>query len=146
MARAALVSRLFVAHMVCYPMIFVAAAAAMSLSIISQGEALLQAAAITSPSTAVQRWLMAEVGVDVVEAASFEIIMRPVLGVLLAIFVIAHLASVPWALAARRAAFTNDWGGATVRRARLRWAVASLGTTGLVVVAGLVGWLVILLS
>ncbi|MBW2457921.1 MAG: hypothetical protein JRI68_25675 [Deltaproteobacteria bacterium] len=146
MARAALVSRLFVAHMVCYPMMSVAAAAGMSLSIIANDEALLQAGAITSPATAVQCWLMAEVGLDVVEAASLEIIMEPVLVVLLVVFVIVHAGSVPWALAARRAALTDDWGGATVRRARLRWAVASLGSTLLVVVAGLVGWLVILLS
>jgi len=145
-ARAALVSRLFVAHMVCYPMMFLAAAAGMSLSIIVNDEALLAAATTTEPTSGVQRWLINEVALDVVEAASFEIIMRPVVAVLLGVFVVAHVASVPWALAARRAALVDDWGSADVKRARLRWAVVSFGSTALVVVAGLVGWAIIVLS
>ncbi len=146
LGRAALVSRLFAAHMVSYPLMFVAAAAGMSLSIIASGEALLEAAGTGAPTSAVQRWLIAEVGLGVVEAASFEIIMRPLVVVLLVIVVISHGASVPWALAARRAALADDWGGVEVRRARLVWVVASLGVTALVVLAGAVGWVVIVLS
>ena len=146
LGRAALVSRLFAAHVVSYPLMFVAAAAGMSLSIIANDEALLQVVATMAPTTGIQRWLMAEVGLGMVEAASFEIIMRPVVVVMLAVFVISHAASVPWALAARRAALADDWGGAEIRRARLRWVVLSLGATVLVVLAGAVGWVIILTS
>jgi hypothetical protein len=146
LGRAALVSRLIATHLACYPMMFVAAAAGMSLSIIANEGALLQAAETTEPTGGIQGWLISEVGLGVVEAASFEIIMRPVLVVLLVVFLISHAASLPWALAARRAALTDDWGGVAVKRARLRWMGASLGSTALVVVAGAVGWLIILLS
>ncbi len=115
----------------------------MSLSIVLQKEALLAAGLANAPSTGAQRWLMAELGLAVGDAVAFEVIMRPLGLVLLAIFVLAHASSVPWGLAARRHAL-GELPSEAVRRARNLWIVATLGVTGALALAGLGGWLVIL--
>jgi hypothetical protein len=138
----AFVARFVVAHFACYPMMFWASVAGMSLGILLSKEALEAVAEQAAPEGAVQRWLVARVGLDAAEAASFEVVMTPVVVVLAVLFVVSHVASLPWALAARRAALGGD--AAAVERGRRLWLRASLGLTGLVVVAGAVGWAVIL--
>lgn len=145
-ARDAFIGRLLAGHFAAYPMTFAAAMAGMSLSIIAQEKKLLAVSVQLEPTSAAQRWLIDEVGLGVVEAASFEVIMLPLGWVLLVIFVVSHVASLPWALAGRRAAADPERRGASLDRARKRWLWASLGTTGAVVLAGAVGWAVILLA
>jgi hypothetical protein len=90
----------------------------------------------------VQRWLVSSAGLNAEEAAAFEIIMQPVSLVLLFLFVVTHVSSVPWALAAR--ALAKGAGDPDKVRARRRlWIVLSGGSTALVVLAGIVGWAVI---
>lgn len=143
--RHALIGRIAMAHFLCYPILFVAAASAMSLAIIWQKDAILLAAQTTLPRTGVQRWLIEEVALGPGDAAAFEVIMRPLTSVLGAIFVLAHATSVPWGLAARRAALGRGT-QAAVARARNLWIVSTLGVAGVVVCGGLVGWVVILLQ
>jgi hypothetical protein len=144
-ARSAFIGRLTGAHFLCYPLMFVGAAAGMSLAIVFQAGALMAAELTAEPETAFQRWLVGEVSLGPAEAAAFEVIMKPVAVALAVIFVLAHVAAVPWALAARRKAL-GEADAAAVRKARNTWIVASLGTTGVVVIAGIVGWAVILLT
>jgi hypothetical protein len=142
---AAFWGRLGAAHFACYPLLFVAAALGMSLTIVTQGDALTAVQGQLEPATRVQAWLIERVGLGVPEAASFEIIMRPLCYALGAIFVLGHAAALPWALAARRHVLgTAD--AAAVGRARRLWLIGSIGPTALVTLAGTVGWLVIFLA
>jgi hypothetical protein len=142
----AFVGRFVVAHFACYPMMFWASVAGMSLGIIASTRRLEAVADQIEPANAFQRWLVMRVGLDAAEAASFQIVMTPVAVVLAIIFVVSHVASIPWGLAARRAALYPALGKADVERARRIWLRTSLGVTGLVVLAGAVGWVVILLA
>lgn len=143
--RHALIGRIAMAHFICYPILFVAAAAGMSLAIILQKDAILLAAQTTLPRTTAQRWLVQEVALGPGDAAAFEVIMRPLGAVLAVIFVLAHLTSVPWGLAARRVALGRGT-PAALRRARNLWIVVTLGVTAVVVCGGVVGWVIILLE
>lgn len=145
LARSALIGRLLATHFLCYPLMFIGAAAGMSLSIVLQKQSLLAAGATRESESGFQRWLVGEVGLSIADAAVFERIIVPTSIVLAVIFVLAHVASVPWALAARRKVLGRA-DDAEVRRARNVWIIASLGGTGLVVLAGLVGWSIILFS
>jgi hypothetical protein len=143
--EAALWGRLAAAHFACYPLLFVAAALGMSLAIVTQGDALAAVQDQLEPASSLQRWLMVRVGLAAPEAASFEIIMRPLTYALAAIFVLGHAGALPWALAARRVAIgTGDEQG--VARGRRLWLFVALGSTGVVALVGLVGWLVIFLA
>ena len=145
LGRTALVGRLLSAHFLCYPLMFVGAAAGMSLAIVTQKEALYRDGLTQVPQSAFQHWLIERVSLGVGDAAVFERVITPVGWGLAVIFVLAHLAAVPWGLAARRQAL-GQAGPEIVRRARNLWILASLGPTGLLVVAGLVGWSIIFFS
>jgi hypothetical protein len=137
--------RLALAHLLTYPLLLWVAMATMSLSIVARRAALLAAEGQTEPEGAVQRWLVGRVGLGAAEAASFELIMAPVLVGLAAMAVVTHLAAVPWALAAGRHArgLADE---ASVRRAFRGWLLVSLVPAGVAVLAGLVGWAVIVLG
>ncbi len=146
-ARGALVGRLLVGHFACYPMMLAASVFAMSLSIVLQRDALvaLSNRADLALETYSQRWLVERVGLSVADAVSFELIMRPVMWLLLVIFVVTHAASLPWALAARRAALDEAAKPALARATRM-FLIAVGVTTGSVMVAGTVGWVIIFAS
>ena len=145
-ARSALIGRLVAGHFACYPMMVAASIATMSLSIIAQREALLRAELQRQPSTDFQRWVIEQVDLDVVEAVRFELIMSPIVWVLLLIFVATHIATVPWALAARAAVIDPPRGERRLARATRHFFIAGAGTTGLAVAAGVVGWVIIFTS
>jgi cytochrome b561 len=128
---------LLIAHFASYPMMFAAAVAGMSVSIVAQKTALMAVADQMEATTATQRWLSERIGLGVGDAAAFELIMTPMLVALLVIFVVSHAAALPWARAAR------DGPPEAEAKARRGYLVAAVGTTLLVVVAGLVGWVLI---
>ena len=144
--RDALIGRLVVGHLAAYPATFMAALAGMSLSIIAQKQALLSVAEQLEPANGVQRWLIDRVGLAVVEAASFEIIMRPITWLLLLILFVSHALSIPWALAGRRAALEPGSHDEALKRAQRRWLGATVGLSAVIVVVGVGGWAWILLS
>ena len=148
--RAALMGRLLAGHFACYPMMFAATAATMSLSIILQKERLLELGRVVdaAPGSGFQGWLVDKVGLAVSEAAIFEVIISPIVYLALIIFIATHVASVPWALAARRAALEpeDEDNRSALSRATTRFFIASAGTTGLFVVAGMIGWIIIFAS
>lgn len=129
-------------------MMLAASVFAMSLSIVFQRDDLLAVANRPDPGleSQTQRWLVERVGLGVADAISFELIMRPVMVVLLVIFVVTHLASVPWALAARRAALAGDAGKPALARATRHFLIIVGITTGTVLVAGTIGWVIIFTS
>lgn len=137
-----MVAPLLVGHFASYPLMFLAAASTMSLSIVWRGAALEAAQAVTAPRTGVERWLVAQVGLAPAEAATFVMVMEPVLGVLALIFVVSHLAAIPWARAAARAA-ADPAARLTARRAATRFVATAAGVTGLLVAAGIGGWIYI---
>lgn len=145
LGQTALVGRLVAAHLLGYPLLFVGAAAGMSLAIVGQKSTLLAAGLATEPANAAQRWLMQSVGLTAADAAVFDVVMRPTGAVLLVVFLLVHVTAVPWALAARRHALGQAEPDVVVRERR-RWIIASLGATGIVVVAGMVGWAIIVFS
>ena len=147
--RAAFWGRLLVAHLLCYPLLFTVAMAAISLAIIRYEQALLEAGTASGAASGVQRWLMREVGLSLADAARFEIILKPVGGALALLFVVLHVVSVPWALAAAREARARGTPEAELAQRRLRraqrwWLGSSLGLTALLVLGGLAGWVWIL--
>jgi hypothetical protein len=142
-ARRALIGRLLVGHFASYPMMFFCAASSMSLSIVARGDALEAALAVATPRTGIERWLVAKVGLAPPEAATFVMVMQPVLGVLAVVFVVSHLAAIPWARAAARAA-VDEAERAAERRGAKRFFATTASATGIVVAVGLVGWIYIL--
>ena len=72
--------------------------------------------------------------------------MSPIVWVLLLIFVATHIATVPWALAARAAVIDPPRGERRLARATRLFFIAGAGTTGLAVAAGVVGWVIIFTS
>jgi hypothetical protein len=148
-ARGAFWGRLLIAHLLCYPLLFALSLALISLTIIRYEQALLEAGAGSGAGSGLQRWLVREVGLSLADAARFEIILKP-LGLALALlFVVLHLISVPWALAAAREARARGTSEAELAQRRLRraqrwWLGSSLGLTGLLVLGGLAGWVWIL--
>jgi hypothetical protein len=144
--RAALWGRLLLAHVLSYPLLFVAAASALSLAIIRYQQALLEAGQIHEATSGLQRWLGHELGLSPGDAARFEIVMKPVglaLGILL---VVIHLSALPWAFASAREVRSRgmpegEAAARRLRRARRWWLVASLGPTSLLVLGGLGGWI-----
>jgi hypothetical protein len=143
--RAALWGRLLVAHLLCYPLLFAVALASMSLAIIRYHDRLLAVTAADGAASAFQRWLARELGLALADAARFEIVVRPVGVALGVVFVLVHLGSVPWALAAAREVRSRGTPDAEVARARLRrarrwWLGSSLGLAALLVLVGLGGW------
>jgi hypothetical protein len=145
-ARAAFIGRLLAGHFACYPMMFAASMAAMSLSIIAQRAALFDVQHQLVATSNFQRWLVDRVGLVVSEAASFEIIFRPVTLALVLILVVTHVAAVPWALAARKAELEPEKGKPALEKATRHFLIASAATTGLVVVPGIAGWIIIFTS
>jgi hypothetical protein len=137
--------RLLIAHLLCYPLLFTVSLAAISLIIIRCEQALLEAGAASGAESGLQRWLVREVGLSLGDAARCEIILAP-LGLALALlFVVLHLISVPWALAAAREARARGTPEAELAQLRLRraqrwWLGSSLGLTALLVLGGLAGW------
>ena len=141
-AKAALVTRLVIGHFASYPMMLLSAMSTMSLAIIGRSDAIAAIESLAAPRSVVERWLVAEIALSPAEAAAFALVMEPIVYGLAALFALSHLASVPWALAARRAALDEDEKPREKRAARLFVALTA-GPTGLVVLAGLVGWIVI---
>jgi hypothetical protein len=120
-----------------------AAAMGISLSILAQDEAIRAAAQTTLAASAFQRWLIAQLHMGTGDAAAFERIIVPLGAVLAVVFLLAHVTAVPWALAARREALGRG-GAGHARRWRNVWIVVTLGPVAVLVLAGLVGWVVIL--
>jgi len=143
--RAALWSRLLLAHLLSYPLLFVAALASMSLAIVGLEDALLGVGAAREPASGLQRWLMHQLGLSLGDATRFEIIVKPVALGLCLLLLVTHLGAIPWALCAARevrARGTAEAQAALRRLARARrwWLAASLGPTALLVLAGIAGW------
>jgi hypothetical protein len=139
-------SRLLLAHLLSYPLLFVAAMASLSLAIIRSEHALLAVDDAAVPVSALQRWLVQELGLSLGDAARVGIILRPAglaLGVLL---LVTHLGAIPWALCAAREVRSRDTSeaqsaGRRLARARRWWLGSSLGLTALLVLAGIAGWI-----
>src|SRR5690606_6637437 len=127
---------LLIGHFAAYPMMFLSAAASMSLSIVIRAEAIEAVQTIAAPRTPVEQWLASRVGMGAPEAAAFAIVMEPVLVLLAVLFVVSHLAAIPWAAAARRAAIAPEEKPGE-RRAARRFVAATATTTGVVILAGL---------
>jgi hypothetical protein len=145
-ARAALVGRLLAGHFACYPLMFGATVAAMSLSIIAQRDALVVLEGQLVAASDTQRWLIEHVNLAASEAAAFELVMTPLVYGVLLIFVVTHAAAIPWALAARHAALHPEQGTSAYERATRRFLFAAAASTGVFVIAGAVGWIVIFAS
>jgi hypothetical protein len=130
----ALVGRLAFAHLLAYPLAFVAALAAIAPVIVLRGDALL--AAPTEPEGAFERWLVSSVQVAPAEASSVALVLVPSGVVGLVVFVLAHVAALPWALARAEG----------LARARRIWLWTSLAPVGAIVLAGAAAWLRIALA
>jgi hypothetical protein len=127
-------------HAVSYPAMFVTAVATMSLSIIAREEALRVVEMQAEPTSGTQGWLIEHVGLSASEAASFEVIMTPVMVGVIAVALLAHLAALPWARAARAAVLEPGEFAGEPKRVRRRYAITVGVALAVVIVAGAVGW------
>ena len=138
--------RLALAHMVAYPLIYVASAAAMPLAIMWREPQLLAVMGQQQPHGAIQQWLVTQLHISAEEAASFEVLMEPIVWLVLLLLVVTHVAAIPWAWAAKNA---REQPLPSLQRreqhARKMWLRASLVPTLVVVVVGALGWLRVML-
>ncbi|MCA9623976.1 MAG: hypothetical protein KC731_33365 [Myxococcales bacterium] len=141
-ARTAAVACLLLGHFASYPALFATAVAGMPLSIILRREALEWVQAQAAPANTTQAWLCERVGLSAAEAASFEIVMTPLAAALVTVILVIHVAAVVWAKATHRARLAQHEAG--VVAARRRFGLSVVGLTALVLLAGAVGWAVIL--
>ena len=138
-------SRLFIAHMVAYPVGFLAAVACMPMSLLARGDELLNASA-TGATNKLVRESIKNLGLDPTEAAQVQIVMEFVFIVAGGLWILVHFWGVPWARAAAKSVEAHNAGdlaGAKeTERRGLKWfawsTAATVAVTGLV---GLGGWI-----
>ena len=132
--------------MLAYPMLFVVAMATTSLAVIYAADQLLAPVRTAGQATGLEGWLVRNVHLPAVDAARFVLVLKPMSVGLGLVFLVTHLAAVPWARAAARAAARRGAADEATRRAELHrgyrlWLWSSLATAAALVVAGLGGWL-----
>jgi hypothetical protein len=136
--------RFLLAHFLSYPVAFVASIAAMPMAVRLRAAALLNAGS-EGASSRIMRDVAQQLELSPTEAAQAEIVFTFVLWTCIAVLLVVHLASLPWAIAAARAASHVPPDERGVRRGRNVFVGVTIATVILVVLCGAVGWLWLLL-
>lgn len=135
--------RFAVGHFIAYPVCFLTAAGALPFAMILRHRELL------NPGRSGARTkLVADAARDLklsgIEAAQVEIVLEWAMWACLLVFLLLHLAALPWALAAAGAARHPERGEAGVRRGFRIFAGTTATTVVLVALAGTAGWIWVL--
>jgi cytochrome bd-type quinol oxidase subunit 1 len=91
-----LLVRLAFGHAIAYPMAFISALASMPWSIVAQADAIENTGLRIRPEGAVERWLVDRIALTIPDAAAFRLVMGPVTTLMIAVFVICHVAAWRW--------------------------------------------------
>jgi hypothetical protein len=132
--------RFAVGHFVAYPVCFLTAAGSLPFAMVLRRQQLL------NPGRAGARTkLVADAARDLklsgVEAAQVEIVLEWAMWACLAVFLLLHLAALPWSFAARDAARHPERGPDGVKRGFRIFAGTTATTVVLVALAGTAGWI-----
>lgn len=131
--------RFALAHFLAYPLTFAVALATMPLALLLREDALLEAAA-TGAKTGLVGQVAANMGLSALEAAQLEIVLGTLLWLSLAVFVSLHLAALPWAIAAAKAARSPS-AVAGLKRGYTLFVAVTTSLVGLLLLAGALSWL-----
>lgn len=135
--------RFAVGHFLAYPVCFLTAAGALPFAMILRRQELL------NPGRAGARTkLVADAARDLklsgIEAAQVELVLEWAMWACLLVFVVLHLAALPWSFAAAEAARHPATGDAGIRRGFRIFAGTAATTVVLVALAGTAGWIWVL--
>ncbi|MBK7578862.1 MAG: hypothetical protein IPI67_01535 [Myxococcales bacterium] len=135
--------RFAIGHFVSYPVCFLTAAGALPYVMFLRRAQLLNPGRVGARTK-----IVADVARDLklsgVEAAQVEIVLEGAMWVCILVFVLLHLAALPWSFAAAAAARRPEAGEGGIRRGSRIFAGTAATTVVLVALAGTAGWIWIL--
>lgn len=137
--RNAFLGRMLVVHLVAYPVAFVAAVAEMPIAIWYRKTELLEARP-TGASVGVVRDAARGLSLTPTEAAQLQLVLVFILWSSVLMLLLVHLAGLPWAVGAARAARDPELSGRAAKGFRIfGLSCATIG--GVVLVLGVAGWI-----
>lgn len=130
-------------HFLAYPICFLTSAGALPYAMVLRRDELL------NPGRAGARTkIVADAARDLkltaIEAAQVEIVLEWAMWACIVVFVVLHVAALPWSFAAARAARHPEHGEAGVRRGFRMFAGTAATTVVLVAISGTAGWIWVL--
>ena len=131
--------RLAIGHFAAYPVCFLTAAGALPLAMIVK-----KAALMSPPLAGARSSIVSDVARDLklsaIEAAQVEIVLQFAMWVCLAVFVLIHLAVLPWSFGAAAATRDTEQGTLEAKRGLRIFGVTMATIIVLVAVGGTAGW------
>ncbi|MFO0571218.1 MAG: hypothetical protein U0263_36650 [Polyangiaceae bacterium] len=135
--------RFVLGHFLAYPVCFLTAAGALPYAMVFRHDLLLNPG-----RTGARSKLVADAARDLklsgIEAAQVEIVLEWAMWACIVVFLLLHIAVLPWSFAAARAARSPAEGAAGLRRGIRIFAGTTATTVVLVALAGTAGWIWVL--
>jgi hypothetical protein len=126
------------AHLIAYPIGFIAAIASMPIGIIARKDALLSASD-AGASSGIVADVARQMKLDGAEALQLELLLEFVMYVTLGVLLLVHLAALPWAIGAARAA--KGAPDLALKRGYRLFVVLTAATLVIIALTGTGGWI-----